>query len=271
MYKRIKYYVKKITPLFLIELYSIKNRNLKFIGHYQSWNVAKNQCRGYDDPRLVQKILDSCLKVKNGEAKWERDSVLFNEIEFNWPLSTVLMWCASLNSNKINIVDFGGSLGTAYFQNLIFLNHLGYLEWNIIEQNIFVKAGNEHFKTDKLRFIKDFNEIKSEKIDFILFGSSLQYLEDPYKHFLYSMSLKPDFIMIDKTPFSELDLDVISKQVVSKNIIESSYPIHIFSFAKFIKIIKQDWQIISIYDTAEVHLTSRGLKFTFKGIILKRK
>ena len=37
---------------------------------------------GYDSQLILDKVLTSTLKVKNGEAAYERDSVLFDEIQY---------------------------------------------------------------------------------------------------------------------------------------------------------------------------------------------
>mgnify|MGYP001500873774 CR=1 FL=1 len=58
-----------------------------------------------------------CLKenlkisiVKNGEAVYERDLVLFDYIEFYWPVLSGVMWVAARNNGRLNVLDYGGSL-----------------------------------------------------------------------------------------------------------------------------------------------------------------
>jgi putative methyltransferase (TIGR04325 family) len=69
---------------------------------------------GYDSEIILEKTRDALLKVKNGEAAYERDSVLFDEIQYAWPLLTSLMWVAAQAKGILNVLDFGGSLGTTY-------------------------------------------------------------------------------------------------------------------------------------------------------------
>jgi hypothetical protein len=52
-----------------------------------SWEKAQKKCSGYDNSIIVNKVKDAVLKVKSGEAKFERDSVLFDEIYLFEPLS----------------------------------------------------------------------------------------------------------------------------------------------------------------------------------------
>ncbi len=55
-------------------------------GDYSSWKSAQQHCVGYDAANILEKVKDAILKVKNGEAVYERDSVLFYKIEYAYPL-----------------------------------------------------------------------------------------------------------------------------------------------------------------------------------------
>src|SRR5215475_3829712 len=93
-------------------------------GDYSSWEAAKKQAGSYDDGIILEKVEQAALKVRNGEATYERDSVLFDRIEYSWPLLAALMWVAARNKGKLTVADFGGSLGSSYFQNKVFLEGL---------------------------------------------------------------------------------------------------------------------------------------------------
>ena len=51
-------------------------------------------------------VLDASLKVKNGVAAFERDSVLFDEIEYSWPVTAELMHGAARSGGRVHVVDF---------------------------------------------------------------------------------------------------------------------------------------------------------------------
>ena len=59
---------------------------------------------------ILGKVLEATLKVKNGEAVYERDLVLFDHIEFYWPVLSGLMWVAARNNGRLNVLDYGGTL-----------------------------------------------------------------------------------------------------------------------------------------------------------------
>jgi len=117
---------------------------LKGYGWYSdfaTWEEAKKKSGGYEAESILQKVKESLLKVKNGEAVYERDSVIFDKIEYSWELLAFLMWVAAQNGGKLNLIDFGGSFGSTYFQNKKFLEKLTNVSWNIVEQQNYVKVG----------------------------------------------------------------------------------------------------------------------------------
>lgn len=92
------------------------------------------------------------MRVKRGEALFERDSVLFNEREYCWELLAALMWIAARHNGSLNIIDFGGSLGSTYYQYKCFFSSLKSVLWNIVEQPNFVGEGKRLFENESLKF-----------------------------------------------------------------------------------------------------------------------
>ena len=75
----------------------MRSDRIVFEGNYASWEDATAKCDGYDAEHILTRVLESTLKVKSGDAIFERDSVLFDEIEYSWPLLAGLMWAAARN------------------------------------------------------------------------------------------------------------------------------------------------------------------------------
>ena len=73
---------------------SHKGDGFGLIGNYNSWEAALAASTGYDSELILEKTRTALLKVKNGEAIYERDSVLFNEVQYASPLLSGLMWIA---------------------------------------------------------------------------------------------------------------------------------------------------------------------------------
>jgi putative methyltransferase (TIGR04325 family) len=93
---------------------------------------------------------------------------------------TGLLWSNSLHG-ELNVVDFGGSLGSTYHQNKKFLHGLKHT-WNIIEQEAFVSLGKQKYQTDHLRFHESIQAcVKTGSMNTFVTSSTLQYLPDPMK------------------------------------------------------------------------------------------
>lgn len=207
MNEQIKNIMKDFLPPVLFKMYQNRNAKYGFSGNYTNWKEAEAASIGYDSDVIVSKVKDSLLKVKKGEAAYERDSVLFDKVQYSWPLLAALLWIASQNGNQLNLVDFGGSLGSTYFQNRKFLAHLNGLYWNIVEQEKFVECGKRHFEDEHLKFYYSIDScFREQHPHTILFSAVIQYLEKPYD--LLTEVIKKEFryIIFDRTPFLDKEI-----------------------------------------------------------------
>lgn len=237
----IKIGINLLPPIFVKIIKKIKKNEFinnildyGWFGPYESWDDAKKESSGYDSDKILEKVKNSLIKVKNGEAVYERDSYLFDKIEYSFPVLSGLLWIATKNKNRLNIIDFGGSLGSSYFQNLNFIKHLDY-SWNIVEQNNFIETGKKYFENDKLKFYPNIEScIKEIKIDVILFSSVIQYIEKPYELLNDLMKYNLNYIIFDLSGFINNDIDIITLQKVNPNIYEARYPCWFFNEKKFI-------------------------------------
>ena len=235
-------------------------------GNYSSWNEAKQKCSGYGSQIILDKVKQSLLKVKEGLAAYERDSVIFSEVQYSFPLLSGLMWIAARNNGKLNVLDYGGSLGSTYFQNKRFLDSLSDIHWCIVEQPNFVQAGLENFSSDRIHFYCTIAEcLKSNKIDVVLFSSVLQYLENPYELLEEIKSGNFDYVIIDRTPFVKGE-DRITVQKVSPKIYKAKYPCWFFNKNKFLDFMSPSYELILEFDT----LDKANISSEFKGFIFKR-
>lgn len=203
-------------------------------GDYASWEDAVMASSGYDSRIILEKVKTSLLKVKNGEAVYERDSALFDQVEYAWPLLAGLMWVAAQSGGRLNVLDYGGSLGTTYFQNRWFLKDLSEVRWNIVEQPHYVETGKRYFEDDELRFYYDIEACLSETSPrVIIFSGVLPYLEKPYGVLEQALHLTFDVIIVDRTSCWRGKSDRLGVQKVPPHIFEAGYPIWIFSLDKF--------------------------------------
>jgi putative methyltransferase (TIGR04325 family) len=238
-------------------------------GDYGSWGDAMAASTGYDSDIILEKTRAALLMVKNGEAAYERDSVLFDEIQYAWPLLAGLMWVAARCGGKLNVLDFGGSLGSSYFQNRVFLSALPGVRWNIVEQSSHVGIGKAYFEDDYLRFYAGIAECLADtQPTIVLLGSVLQYLEHPYTVFDQTLELPCDHIIIDRTPFWAGPADRLCVQTVPPGIYPASYPSWIFSRSQFHSHIHDDWKIMVKFDNPD--RLSGPVDFAYQGMIIVR-
>jgi putative methyltransferase (TIGR04325 family) len=113
-----------------------------FVGPFRSWEEAAEASDGYGSEKILEKVAAAAVEVKNGQEVYERDSVIFDEIQYAWPLLAGLMW-VSQNEGKLIVCDYGGSLGTTYFQNRLSLTDN--VRWNIIEKIEFRLSGKRAY------------------------------------------------------------------------------------------------------------------------------
>ena len=244
---------------------------VRFEGEFETWQEASARCTGYDAEEILAKVLAATLKVKRGEAAFERDSVLFDEIEYAWPVHAGLLWAAARNGGRINVLDFGGALGSSYFQNRKFLQALPEVRWNVVEQAHYVEAGQKHIQDEQLRFYKTIRECLIEnKPNVVLLSSVVQYLESPFELLAELSKVGAVCLIIDRTPFALNGKDKLVIQKVPSAIYSASYPMWIFSLPEFKQRLAKDWFLVASNLSPEGKVqTKNGFEFSFHGLLLE--
>jgi putative methyltransferase (TIGR04325 family) len=220
-----------LPPVLVRWFRQIRGGGLRFEGAFATWKEASVYCTGYDAEEILAKVLTATLKVKHGEAAFERDSVLFDQIEYAWPVLAGLMCTAARSGGRLNVLDFGGALGSSYFQNRKFLQSLPDVRWNVVEQFHYVAAGQRHIQDEQLRFYESVEECLMEnQPNVILLSSVLQYLPDPFAMLNRLGAIKADMLLFDRTSFSSSGHnDRIKLQYVPEHIYKATYPCRVFN------------------------------------------
>lgn len=257
-----------IIPPKIIDILSYSKKQIMWSGNFSSWAEVSELCSGYDSPEILEKVTQSTLQVLSGKAAYERDSVAFKIPEYNWPLASMLLWIANKQKNKLNILDFGGSLGSIYFQHKKLLSSIVDLTWNIVEQKHFVENGIRFIKDPKLNFFNSIEE--SQKIinsHVILLSGVLPYLEKPHEFIDNIIQEKFPYILIEKTPFFEIDKgkDRLTLQTVKKPIYDASYPAWFFSKQKFLLHFDASYELLFTFS----HDGQSMAGTTYQGMLFK--
>ncbi len=199
-------------------------------GNYESWEIAETNCKGYDSDIIVNKCFTAIQKVALGQVVYERDSVVFDHKEYSTGLLASLFLAGFTNSSTLSVLDFGGSLGTTYFQNSQFFHHFNNCKWGIIEQEKFYQLGKKHFANNELIFFETIDSCISEiNPNLFLVSSSLQYIPNPGDLLMQINTSKIRFIVFDRIPFSDGE-NILTIQTVMPEIYEASYPCWIFNY-----------------------------------------
>lgn len=233
-------------PPKLIDILRKMPRRYGWSGDYPSWEKALGDCGGYQSVGILEKVRDAVLEVKAGRAAFERDSVLFTEIEYSWPVLAQLMHVAAHEQGQLHVLDFGGALGSTYFQNRKYLKGLRGIRWCVVEQPHFVQCGRQQFQSDELRFYNSIEECLDEGMpSLLLLSCVLQYLPNPDDVICCVLERQFEFILIDRTSFSDDDRDHIAVQRVHPSIYPASYPCHFFARQKFINKFATHYELLA--------------------------
>lgn len=194
-----------------------------YSGNYSNWDEVAQKCRGYDDEAIFEKVKRAALEVVAGRACYEQDSWLFYTRKYNYPLISYINYFFLLNGHlQKRIVDWGGSLGSTYYQNREFWNRqqINY-QWIVVEQPHFVEFGKEKISDSFLSFMH-INEIEVNNNDIVLMSSVLQYIPD-YKDVLKQiLDMQPLGVILERTPVGKRERIVMEK--IKEPIYNADYP-----------------------------------------------
>ncbi|MCI1279429.1 MAG: hypothetical protein LKG23_10655 [Nitrospira sp.] len=73
-----------IPPAIMQGYRGLRSDVIRFQGEFSTWASARAASSGYDSEAIFQKARAAALKVKKGEVVYERDSVLFDHVEFSY-------------------------------------------------------------------------------------------------------------------------------------------------------------------------------------------
>jgi putative methyltransferase (TIGR04325 family) len=260
-------FLEPYLPNFLLDFYYERIKKSGWFGNYDNWKAASDACVGYDDDAIFQKVCAAALKVKQGEAAFERDAVLFENPHFDKNIIHILFEIANQADGKLTILDFGGSLGSTYFQYRSFLKGMD-LKWCVVEQKHFVDYGKQDFENETLKFEYEVSvAIEKYQPNLILVSSVLQYLENPYDWIKVFAKSKIPYLLMDLQPVTHHKKDRITRQIVPPSIYKASYPCHLLSETNLKTALTAHYQLIQEFPAWEKPFYN----CYYKGYFLKLK
>jgi putative methyltransferase (TIGR04325 family) len=264
---RVKYSFKQCIPAVLRRAGRLWLNSRRYRGRYHSWGEASAAATGYDAGNILERVINATRAVRDGTALWERDTVLFHEPIYHERLLDVLNAVAA-EDGRLDVLDFGGALGSTWWQHRVRLTNPAPSRWSIVEQAGFVQAGRAEFQMGPLRFYKTVDECFSEGApNVLLLSSVLPYLEYPHEILAGMGSENFSRIIIDRTGFVIRGDDWLTVQHVPASVYPASYPCWFFNRDKLIGALAGHWQVDDEWATFD----AGGPKFEYRGLALKRR
>jgi len=258
-------------PLLQRAVRGVRRGGLRFEGDYASWPQAQRASGGYDREGILQRVLEAELKVKRGEAADARDGVTFGAVQFSLPVMAALARAANTRGDGLRVLDFGGAFGGLYRHFRAFGLRTR-VTWTVIEQPAYVAPGAQHFQNEELRFGASLDEtLAGAPVDVVLFSSVLQYLEDPYALLRRVAAWGPGEVVIDRTPCSALERDILVVQKVPREIYRASYPCWIFSRWRLLEAFGPRYRQLASFAEASGPWRAGGAAFELAGFLLDRQ
>jgi putative methyltransferase (TIGR04325 family) len=265
--------LRELTPPILLRMVRRGGRSggLRFEGDYATWQDARRASGGYDKENIVRRVYEAELEVKNGHAADARDGVPFEEMQFSLPVMAALTRAAARRGGVIRVVDFGGAFGGLYRQYKA-LAVPGTVFWTVVEQESFVGLGRAQFQNAELGFVATLEEaLAAGRPDVLLLSSVLQYLSEPYAMVSKVTDSGAPHVVIDRTPCSELDRDVLTVQTVPPAIYRASYPCWIFSRERLLGAFAPGYRTLAAFTDGSGRWHNSSTSFELAGFLLDRQ
>lgn len=242
-------------------------------GDYPNWSAAMRRCTGYQADNILGRCRTALHEVQAGRAAYERDSLLFNDNRYCWELLTVAYQSALQNGGSLSVLDFGGALGSLYFQHRRWLTGIPSVAWHVVEQPHFVDCGQAEAEDGRLRFFHTIEESMAKSPpDVLLLSGVLQALEQPYAWAERFNNLNIPYIVLDRVAIvKDLDRDMLTVQKVAPHIYSASYPSWFFNEARFLEAFPNYCLISAFQSQYDWNQWVGGRRCTWRGYVLHRK
>lgn len=216
-----------------------------FRGNFNDWAEARAAARGYDDRAVLDRVIAAARAVRSGQGAWDRDGVLFAKPAVHRPLLCALELVAVENGGRLCMVDFGGALGSTWWQHRLALRGFT-VSWRIVEQTALVEAGRKEFTDAVLSFHHTMQAALTDgPVHVMLFSSVLPYLEKPYATLAEAVSLRVPHVIVDRTPLVMGGGDRLVVQFTPPQLGGGSYPCWLFGRQSLMKIMQADYDLVA--------------------------
>jgi len=261
-----------LPPILLDGLRRVRGyyrKPIRFVGDYETWAEAEQASTGYSALNILERTRCAMLTVKNGQAPYARDSVLFDQVAYPFPVLAGLLRAKSADGNRLSVLDFGGSLGSTYFQCRDFLSRTGPFRWSVVEQPEHVKCGREEFADERLQFYTSIDEcLAHQQPNVLLLSGVIQYLPGPYEFLADALERGFPHVIVDRTAFFCGNRDRLTVQHVPEWIFPVTLPAWFLSEERFLSMFRNRYQLITGFPACDALHLAKGTAVS-KGFIFE--
>lgn len=237
-------------------------------GDYRTWAEASAVSQGYSAESILARVVEATRAVRDGRAVWERDAALFHSAAAHEPLLAALRKVAAAKDGRLRVLDFGGALGSAWWQHRRWLEDLREVRWGVVEQSGFVAAGRREFMVGALSFFEDLDDgFTTIEPDVVLLSSVLAYLEQPERLLAEVARRDCDYLILDRVGFTRNGRHRLTVQYVPESLGGASYPCWFFDRAHLLAPLEARWRVVAEWPTFD----GEGRNFEYRGLMFERK
>lgn len=239
-------------------------------GDYAAWAEARASATQADGAAHLQRVWRAAREVVEGRAAWDRDGVAFPEPEVHAPLLASLRRIAECRDGRLDLVDFGGGLGSGWRQHKAALADLRQVRWRVVELPDVVAVGTRDFSGEVLSFHESLDAAARVGLpDAILLSSVLPYLEHPQEPLIWAAGKGLGDVIVDRTPFVLDGGERITVQHTPPLLGGGSHPCRLFSRASFLGAWSQNYELVAEwtvpFDRIDPTVEHRGFHFRRRG------
>lgn len=267
-------FIKKAMPPLFIQAYKglvakPKGHGL-YTGPYRSWEQALKHAGGYDSEIIINHVSNAISLAKTTKVGFERDGVLIENQDYAYPMLAYLARHAARYGN-LNVIDFGGGLGSSFFQAKQFFGDSLSLNWQVVEQPQFVRSGEQLQLDTHLSFRESLEQCERRENDLLLISGVLQYLDSPFELLRDCVELGFREMLIDRVPLTPKAHHQIMVQHVPKQLYEASYPSWLFSSQKWFDELSRVGRVADTFAAIDGDIHTLKHEISFQGAYLCRK
>ncbi len=270
--KRVRTWLKQAVPERLRRAKRVLTGWHWFEGPQPDWTTAARISGGYEAPVILEKVCAAARAVKAGEAAYERDGCLFAHRDREEEVWATLESVAAQNAGRLRVVDFGGGLGSLFWQHRPELDGLEVVDWRVVEQENFVEVGQREFAEGGLSFHAQLETALAEpRPDVLLAATVLNYLPDPHAMLARLLAARIPVVILHNLALQDDLPDTVMVQHVPPEIYSASYPCWFLNRESFMRTIGETYEIersyasTAVWDLGWRDFPSTGLVLRLKG------